>query len=165
MNSPAPFDLSNILLKEYFFIEFAILNNAPELIQSPVPMIATRFERTMATGFDLEESLIQIELKLVITPRGADKELLPIQGKFHLVLQFTVLGLADQLETDPITGRLHPNRELIYTVASLAYSTARGILAERVRDTPLSYFSLPAVDVRSLAWNSGSPPSNAMPSG
>ncbi len=158
-----PIDLSKIVLKEYFFLELAVLNNAPETIQTPVPMGNVSVERLMATGFAAEESFIEVALKFVVTPHDADQNPLPVQGRFHLVMRFTVIDLAEQLKGSFGLEGLRPGQELVYTVVGLAYSTARGLLLDRTRDTVLNGFSLPAVDVRNLTWNLGKPPVGILP--
>lgn len=165
MSAHPLFDLDDIVLKEYFFLHLAVLNHAPRLLTSPVDLHNAHLEREMVTGIGIEESIVEVQLRFTVVPRDTDNRPLPVEGQFHLLFHFAVLGLAEAAKMHTGPEPFQPDRDLVHTVASLAYSTARGLLLERTRDTVLSGFSLPAIDVRTLPWNTGSPPADGFPAG
>ena len=141
--------LSDIQLVGGYFLECAILNDADD----PIVALATDEQRfqihnKVVPSFDLADEKIRIELLIECQARSKSGELLPVRGRFRLYLTFFVQGLTKYLEEE--AGEQVPSQQLILTLISVGYSTARGLIAGKTRDTVLQGFVLPLLDVREL---------------
>ena len=91
--------------------------------------------------------VLHIQMQTLV---GKSARPIDLSGKFELQLFFEVENLAELMLTDdehpePI---VHPQLGLM--LASIAYSTARGILWTRLAGTPLEGISLPIIEPRNL---------------
>lgn len=142
-------DLRSIQLVKGFFLECAIINDEAD----PVLKLGTlkfRLGHKVSPAFSTGDNEILIDLSVSCQPldeqTGAP---LPVSGRFRLHLIFRVLDLERYLEPQE-DGQQQPSQELILTLISVAYSTARGLIASKTADTVLCEFVLPLLDVRDL---------------
>ena len=141
-------DLRSIQLVKGFFLECAIINDEAD----PVLKLGTlkfRLGHKVSPAFSTEDNEILIDLSINCQPLDEQTgALLPVSGRFRLHLVFRVLDLEQYLE--PQEDGPQPSQELILTLISVAYSTARGLIASKTADTVLREFVLPLLDVRDM---------------
>jgi hypothetical protein len=106
-------------------------------------------ENSFDLGFDLENKLVRTELDVKITTKSKVSVSTEAKGHFTLVFIFEVDNLNELavLNTDNLID-LDPN--LANALASVTYSTARGILLTRFQGTALQNFILPLVSPNKL---------------
>lgn len=145
---PAP-DLRQIQLASSFFVECAILNDESD----PVLQLGTlkfRLSHQIKPAFSAEDNDVLIDL--AVQCQALDEQTgqpLPVSGRFRLRLEFRVANLEEYYEPQ-LNGSQAPSQELILTLISVAYSTARGLIAAKTTGTVLTGFVLPLLDVRDL---------------
>lgn len=106
-------------------------------------------------GFNLEDSLIKADLILnVTTVSGSEKnesgeEKEEAKGEFEFVFIFKVENLNEMVSNDD-KNKIMVNGTLGNAIASITYSTARGILICRLEGTGLKNFFLPVIDPNEL---------------
>lgn len=100
-------------------------------------------------------NMLRAELKIWV-----DTESLPNQpeahGHFHFNFYFEVDGLREWI-TEEVTGDLIMDHGLQNAIASVTYSTARGILISRFQGTAFQRFILPVVNPNDLLLDSAPP--------
>ena len=159
MASQAPI-LADIHLIGAFFLECAVLNDAANpVLELPPGEQRFQLHHKVEPSFILEEQYVIIDLTVHCQPMDAAGQELPVQGRFRLHLTFRVAQLGNYLEAQDPNGLLAPNQPLVLTLISVAYSTARGLIAAKTNETVLQGFVLPLLDVRDLV-NSTSKPSS-----
>jgi hypothetical protein len=106
-------------------------------------------ENSFDLGFDLENKLVRTELDVKITTKSKVSVSTEAKGHFTLVFIFEVDNLNELavLNEDNLID-LDPN--LANALASVTYSTARGILLTRFQGTALQNFILPLVSPNKL---------------
>ena len=106
-------------------------------------------ENSFDLGFDLENKLVRTELDVKITTKSKVSVSTEAKGHFTLVFIFEVDNLNELavLNADNLID-LDPN--LANALASVTYSTARGILLTRFQGTALQNFILPIVSPNKL---------------
>ncbi|MFZ4752818.1 MAG: hypothetical protein ACOYLG_05690 [Chitinophagaceae bacterium] len=106
-------------------------------------------ENSFDLGFDLENKLVRTELDVKITTKSKVSVSTEAKGHFTLVFIFEVDNLNELavLNADNLID-LDPN--LANALASVTYSTARGILLTRLQGTALQNFILPIVSPNKL---------------
>jgi hypothetical protein len=109
------------------------------------------FKVDFNTGFNLEEGLIKADFVIEV----ASVSLEPTQEAtcvYHFVFLFYVTDLKEhaQIAADET---IDWNPYLANAIASITYSTSRGILISRFQGTVMKDFILPVVDPNSLLQN------------
>lgn len=108
-------------------------------------------ENGLQFGFNLEDKLVKADFTIEIRTesRGANSE--ESIGNFHLVFIYHIANLEELakpdkdglIELDPILGN---------TLASVTYSTARGVLLTKLQGTALHDFILPIINPNELLY-------------
>lgn len=106
------------------------------------------FDVNLTTGFNLEERQIKADLEITVVAIGKDDEALEVGGEFHFSFYFFVENL-DELVTDSGKSKV-VSRNLGNAIASITYSTSRGIVMTRFQGTALRGFILPVIDPNTL---------------
>jgi hypothetical protein len=99
----------------------------------------------------LEEKLCRFIITINIQPVDLSQNRLPIKGSYKIEFIFYIDNLPDFIESieEEIKKILfHP--VLLNTLASIVYSTARGIILTRTQGTSLDGVILPVIDPRLL---------------
>lgn len=143
--------LSDIQLSGGFFVECAILNDA----ESPILALQSKNQRyrihhRVNPSFDIAAQDVLIDLAIHCQPLDSDGQEIAIRGRFRLHLTFFISDLASYIEPQGPDLPDAPNQALILTLVSVAYSTARGLIAAKTNETVLQGFVLPLLDVRDL---------------
>lgn len=106
------------------------------------------FDVTLDIGLNLTDSQIRADLTTTVQPLGAANISLDASAAFSLSFYFVVDNLNTLVEEEPAGLRI--NGGLGNAIASIAYSTARGIMLTRLQGTALKGFILPVIDPNTL---------------
>jgi hypothetical protein len=100
-------------------------------------------------GFNLEDKLVKADFLVNVETKSIEEEIEEAVGAFSFVYVFYVDNIEEltTLEKDQ-TVALHPS--LGNALASITYSTSRGILMTRFQGTALSDFILPVINPNNL---------------
>jgi hypothetical protein len=107
------------------------------------------------TGFNLDEGLIKADFKVSVSTISAEKTS-EATGSYHFVFIFHIEDLRDHTLISE-DGSLEWNAYLANAIASITYSTSRGILLSRFQGTVMEDFILPVVDPNALLQNHSKP--------
>lgn len=103
-------------------------------------------------AFNLEKHLIKADIQIKAQTESGGKNKEEADGFFHIAFFFEVENMEDlAVETMPKHLEIHPG--LANAIASISYSTARGIILTRFQGTALREFILPVVDPNTLLKN------------
>jgi len=100
-------------------------------------------------GFNLEDKLVKADFKLEVTTKSGGENIEEAKGSFHFVYVFHVENL-EELAIPDKNYRIELNGGLGNALASITYSTTRGILLTRLKGTALENFILPVIDPNKL---------------
>lgn len=111
------------------------------------------FTYKFEVAFNLEDLLIKTDFILNITTKSKIAVEEEAVGSFHFVFIFKIdnlkeLAILNKNNTIDLGGGLDN------AIASLTYSTSRGILLSRLKGTALENFMLPVIDPNQLTNNS-----------
>lgn len=123
-------------------------------IDSPFGFIAEKangydFNRDFQLGFNLEDKLVKADFKVEITTKSEGENVEESKGSFHFVYVFHVENL-EELAIPDKNYKIELNGGLGNALASITYSTTRGILFARLKGTSLENFVLPVIDPNKL---------------
>ena len=100
-------------------------------------------------GFNLADKLVKADFQLEITTKSEGENMEEAKGSFHFVFIFHIDNL-EELAIPDKNGRIELNGGLGNALASITYSTTRGILFTRLKGTSLENFVLPVLDPNKL---------------
>ena len=99
-------------------------------------------------SFQLKEKLVKADFKVEIQTTG-EEQVVEAKGQFHFVFLFQV-GNLEELVQVAEQNKLQVSSELGNALASITYSTSRGILLTRFQGTGLESFILPVINPNEL---------------
>lgn len=103
------------------------------------------------TGFNLHENLIKADFNIQIsTISGEATE--EAKCTYHFIFIYYLDGLNEHAQLTP-EGTIDWNPFLANAIASITYSTSRGILMSRFQGTVMKDFILPVIDPNALLTN------------
>ena len=107
------------------------------------------FNVNFELGFNIPDKLIKADFSVNVETKSVKEEIEEAIGAFSFVYVFHVDNIEEltKLEKDN-TVTLHPS--LGNALASITYSTSRGILMTRFQGTALSNFILPVINPNKL---------------
>ncbi len=100
-------------------------------------------------GFNLEDDMVKADFELTVSTQSSEQVETEATGTFHFVYIFQVENLKELAIPDQ-------NKEIILhgglgnALASITYSTSRGVLFARLKGTGLENFVLPVIDPNTL---------------
>jgi hypothetical protein len=109
------------------------------------------FKVEFDSGVNLEENLIKADFKLSVSTISSEPAT-EASGYYHLVFIFSVEELNAHVKIEA-EGSIDWNPYLANAIASITYSTSRGILWSRFQGTVMEGFILPVVDPNALLRN------------
>lgn len=107
------------------------------------------FDTRYNLAFNIEEKLVRASLHVVVTADCEDQDLGTAQGLFEVNFVYHIENLIDLVERED--QQLTIDAGLSNALASITYSTTRGILMTRFQGTSLANFILPVIDPNRLA--------------
>lgn len=119
-------------------------------IDSPIDFVPEKakghdFSLDFGLSFNLEDKLVKADLKVELATKSEGKNEEEARGSFHFVYIFQVENL-EELAVPDKNYRIGMNEGLGKALASIAYSTSRGILFTRLKGTSLENFVLPVIE-------------------
>lgn len=109
------------------------------------------FKVDFNTGFNFTEDLIKADFTIEVTTKSME-EVQEATCSYHFVFIFHVENLNEHTQTLE-DGAIDWNPYLANAIASITYSTSRGILMSRFQGTIMKDFILPVVDPNALLQN------------
>ena len=100
-------------------------------------------------GFNLEDKLVKADFKIDVATKSEGKNIEEARGMFHFVYVFHIENL-EELATADKMDQIVLSGDLGNSLASITYSTTRGILIARLNGTSLEKFILPVIDPNQL---------------
>jgi hypothetical protein len=109
------------------------------------------FKVDLSTGVNLDEDLIKADFTINVSTKS-ENNAIEATGSYHFAFIYSVENLKEHASvlTD---GSIDWNPYLANAIASISYSTSRGILLSRFQGTVLKDFFLPVVDPNALLQN------------
>ncbi|SMD42074.1 hypothetical protein SAMN00777080_0611 [Aquiflexum balticum DSM 16537] len=108
-----------------------------------------QFDVNFDLGFNIEDKLVKADFEVSVFTKSKEEQD-EVSGKFHFVFVFLVENLEQLVIEDKDKKSLTINGDLGNALASICYSTSRGILMSRFQGTPLKDFILPVIDPNQL---------------
>lgn len=118
----------------------AFIDNPLEVLTMEVE--GFNFSLGFNLGFDVDEKMVKAELEVNLSTELEDSEY-QATGKFKLVFLYSLDNFDDLIHFDG-TG-VEVSDELAIAVASISYSTTRGVLLTRFQGTIFREFILPVI--------------------
>lgn len=106
------------------------------------------FNVNLDLGFNIEENLIRSAFTVNVATKSREQGE-EATGSFHLIFIFSYENLRDHTRVGGDES-VSCNPYLANAIASITYSTSRGILLSRFQGTAMKNFILPVVDPNSL---------------
>ena len=107
------------------------------------------FNLDFELAFNLDDSMVKTDFVLNISTKSKVEVETEAVGEFHFVYVFHVENL-NELAVPDENKAISLNGSLGNALASITYSTSRGILLSRLKGTGLENFVLPVIDPNSL---------------
>lgn len=130
-----------------FHIVEGLLSNPYDFDKKKV--VGHDFSSNLDMGFNLEKNFTKVDFKVKINSKSDGANTEEAQGSFHFVFLFEVENLNELTETKE-DNTVSISGALGNALASITYSTSRGILMTRFQGTPLKDFILPVIDPNDL---------------
>lgn len=133
------------------FVEFKMIKgqvDTPEFFDAQV-VTGHQLENTLQLGFNLDDKLAKADFTVNIKTDSHGKNNQEATGNFHLVFIYKIENLETLAKPDK-NNLLILEPALANALASVTYSTARGILLTRLQGTALQNFVLPVVNANKL---------------
>ena len=109
------------------------------------------YNANLNTGFNLDEKLIRADFSVSVSTISREKTE-EAKGSFHFIFIYHYEDLLDHTKLND-DGSVDWNPYLANAIASITYSTSRGILLSRFQGTAMRDFILPVVDPNTLVIN------------
>ena len=110
------------------------------------------FDVNFSLGFDSQNKLVKADFEVSISTESKEKQE-EATGFFHFVCIYQVENLDELIIIKHQEKEIEVNGDLNNALASISYSTARGILMTRFQGTALNNFILPVVSPDRLINN------------
>lgn len=108
-----------------------------------------KFNVDLTAGLNIPESLIRTDIKIKVETVSKEPGSIEATGTYHFVFVYFYEGLNDVAKIEP-DGKINWHPYLANAIASITYSTSRGILLSRFQGTVMRDFMMPVVDPNNL---------------
>jgi len=108
------------------------------------------FNSDFKVSFKQDEKLAKADFKVNVSTKSEEGQIKEATGFFHFVFLFMIENFDELANRNQDTGRFKYNPALGNALASITYSTSRGILMTRFQGTALSEFILPVINPNDL---------------
>lgn len=109
-----------------------------------------KYDVGFALSFNINDSLIKADFELEVSTNNDDEKAPKAIGNFHFVFIFHVENLSDLAITNENNKEINLSNGLGNALASITYSTSRGILLTHLKGTGLENFTLPVINPNEL---------------
>jgi hypothetical protein len=140
------FDPAQISIIDIRFIKGQI--EAPESFSADA-VTEYKIENTLQLYFNPADKLAKTEFIINIETVSNNSSNSEAKGYFHLIFIFRIENLEELAKLNK-NNLVETEPTLTSSLASLTYSTSRGLLINKVTDTPLHKLILPVIDPNSL---------------
>lgn len=152
--SPDMFTNAQLRPEKIHFREFKIIRGQ---IDSPAdfkPKHIKGYHSDVAfdMAFRMDKHLIKSDIQIKAITNSEKKNAQEAEGFFHIAFFFEVDNLEELAAIGP-DKRIQVHSKLANAIASISYSTARGIILSRFQGTALKDFVLPVIDPNTLINN------------
>lgn len=100
-------------------------------------------------AFNLDDSMVKADFELTVTTKSAEQVESEASGDFHFVFIYHIENL-NELAVPNKNKEITLHGGLGNALASITYSTSRGMLFSQLRGTGLEGFMLPVIDPNTL---------------
>jgi hypothetical protein len=100
-------------------------------------------------GFNLKEKFVKADLTVDLKTNSKEKQTKEASGHFDFAFVYHIANL-EQLTAEQEDGEIQIEGDLGNALASITYSTSRGILMTRFQGTALQNFVLPVISPNKL---------------
>jgi hypothetical protein len=107
-------------------------------------------DNSLQLGFNLDDKLAKAVIVIQIRSNSECKNEKEATGNFEFVYIFSIANLEELASKEESTDKLLIDPHLANTLASISYSTSRGILLTRLQGTVFENFILPVIDTSVL---------------
>jgi hypothetical protein len=145
MPDKSNFDPSKVSIVEYKIIKGQI-NSPDQFVIENVK--GHHLTNNLQLSFNLDDKLIKVDFTIDISSDSTGGNEDEANASFHLVYIFKIENLEELAK--PIEDAMDLESNLANAVASITYSTSRGILLTRLQGTALQNFMLPIIDANQL---------------
>ena len=144
-------DKAALVPEKIHLTEFRILKGQ---ISSPVDfkikrILTYRSDIGFDMAFNLVKKLIKADIQIKVQTESDGKNKEEADGFFHIAFFFTVENLGELTQESHI-GIIEVHPGLANAIASITYSTARGVILSRFQGTALCDFILPVINPNTL---------------
>lgn len=101
-------------------------------------------------GFNQEKKFVKADLKINILTHSKGQVFTEARSEFHIVFVYHVENFDELLTIDSAAKNVNVDAGLANAIASITYSTSRGILLTRLQGTAMKDFKLPVISPNSL---------------
>lgn len=110
------------------------------------------FHVDFETAFNVENKLVKADFKVSVATLSEDKKSLEAKGEFHFVFVFTIENMEElvKINQKDKPPKISVDSSLGNALASISYSTSRGVLMTRFQGTSLDSFILPVINPNDL---------------
>lgn len=140
------FDPEKIAFVEYKMLKGQV--DTPENFTTE-EVVGHGLENSVQFGFNVEEKMAKSDFIFSIKTNSNGKNESEAIGSFHFVFIFNIENL-NELAVPNKDGGLELHPALVNALASITYSTSRGILLTRLQGTAFSNFILPVINPTQL---------------
>jgi hypothetical protein len=105
-------------------------------------------DNSIELGFNEQNNLIRAIIKINITKRLESNEEIIANAKIIVEYVFLVDNFKELHKTDE-DGVIGVDLTLTHNISVISYSTTRGLIIERFKDSPFDGFILPVIDINS----------------
>lgn len=145
MQHSQKFDASKVLIIDYKIIKGQVDSPSEFDIEN---IKGHRLTNNLQMSFNLNDKLIKADFTVDIITDSNETVEEEAKANFHFVYVFKIENLEDLSKQENEIVHLDPF--LANAVASITYSTSRGILLTRLQGTALQKFILPVIDANKL---------------
>ncbi len=147
MSDNRPFDPLKISIIEYKMIKGQV--DAPEEFSIEwIKLFDSDANYTL--GFNFDGNFVKADINIEISTNSEGRNKSEAIGKFHFSYIYHIENLSELVTLNEDKSIQVVNFELGAALASLTYSTSRGVLLIRLQGTPFQSFILPVIDVKQL---------------
>lgn len=135
-----------IRIDKFYFQNGYIENSTDAVGQTPSSF---QFQVGYDSGFDMQNNGASTQITVTITGVKDNNEIIS-KASYEIHFYFTIENFQDLIEVDPNDGQIKVFQGLGNALASVTYSTTRGLVLGRLQGTSLEKFIMPVINPNDL---------------